>query len=63
MKVRDPGSERETGDSRWAVREGRLERRGAHIQRRCGQQHVGGLQHVGSVQAVVVSHIRVVVVL
>jgi len=36
---------------------------GAHIQRRCGQQHMGGLQHVGCVQAVVVSHIRVVVVL
>lgn len=36
---------------------------GAHVQGRCGQQHVGGLEHVSRVQAVVVGHIGVVVVL
>lgn len=37
--------------------------RGTHIQGRSGEQDVGGLSHVGGVQAVVIGHVRVVVVL
>lgn len=59
--------QRETGDSRWAVGEGRLERRGAQVVL-TSNAGVASSTWVdcstsGRVQAVVVSHVRVVVVL